>query len=456
MEEKKEEKKLWQNKPGKLEYQHLFAIGAVTFVTVSAIILFYFSVARYSGLKAGWDTFMSILQPFIIGFCMAFLMNPIMKFFEGHMLHYFLPKTKEGNEAKTQKTVRVICSILSLLVLVGIIVAFFMVVIPSLTDTIQYLVRNLDRQLYGVLEWADEITRGNYHKEIRGAEKNMDVDTWIENAWDYIRSYLKIEEDEQLVTKVTTSVISIGRLLANSIIGIIVSVYMLIDKERAKGQVKKIIYAIFKPAFANEILVITRKAHDVFYGFIIGKIIDSAIIGVICYICMWIFGFPYRMLCSVIIGVTNIIPVFGPYIGAIPTVIIIFLTNPMKGIYFLIFVVILQQIDGNIIGPKILGDSTGLSSFWVVVAIVVGAGLGGVMGMIIGVPIMAMIYWLIDRGIQRLAVKKKLSANTLDYRRLKEVDEKTLEMREFTEEEKPHESIFHEKHPSRKPKKNHE
>ena len=212
------------------------------------------------------------------------------------------------------------------------------------------------------------------------------------------------------------------------------SVYVLCSKETFKGQAKKLIYGIFRADQANVILEIGRKTRDIFYGFIIGKIIDSAIIGVICYVCMLIFKMPYPLLVSIIIGVTNIIPVFGPYIGALPTVIIIFLTEPMQGIYFLIFIIVLQQIDGNIIGPKILGDSTGLSSFWVVVAIVVGGGLFGFAGMLFGVPTMALIYYLVGRFSKHMLRKRDLPEETADYINMERVNEADHTLVEHTKE----------------------
>ena len=431
-----EEKRHWQGKPSKGEYQYLFAVAGVVIVAATAIILIYFSVARYDGLKQGWDTFMKILQPFIIGAVMAFLMNPIMMFLERNISKRFLPKAKKGKEKSVKKTIRLITSILALLIFMGIIALFSLMVIPELANTIQYLIKNLDKQLYGVLEWANDITFGNYEKAIRDAEKNMDVNLWIETVWDYIANYFEVAETEAMVQTVATGVYGVGKLIVDVILGMILSVYLLIDKEKLKGQIKKIIYGWFKPKYANLIMDVTRKGNEIFYGFIIGKLIDSIIIGIICYVCMLIFAFPYPVLCSVIIGVTNIVPVFGPYIGAVPTVIIIFLTNPMKGIYFLLFVFILQQVDGNIIGPKILGDSTGLSSFWVVVAIVVGAGVGGVVGMLLGVPTMALIYYICSRLAEYFVAKKNLPTDTMSYVNLRDVDVQTNEAVYMSPEER--------------------
>ena len=214
------------------------------------------------------------------------------------------------------------------------------------------------------------------------------------------------------------------------------------------------VYGVFSTAQANVILEICRKAAIIFYGYIIGTIIDSFMVGVVCYIAMRILQLPYAMLVSTIVGITNVIPVFGPYIGAVPSVIIIFLTNPMQGIYFLIMILVLQQVDGNIIAPKILGNSTGLSSFWVVVAIVVGGGLFGFFGMLLGVPTMALTYYLIGRFSKYLLRKKDLPEETDVYVHLKEVDLKTNEVvRKTVEEEERGYFFFPSKGSGKKKKK---
>lgn len=211
------------------------------------------------------------------------------------------------------------------------------------------------------------------------------------------------------------------------------------------GQAKKVIYAIFRPKAGNTIMEVLRKADEVFIGYFLGYIIDSLIVGCICFVVMNIIGLPYAPLISVIVGVTNIIPYFGPYIGAIPSAILIFLVNPVQAIYFLIMILVIQQVDGNIIAPKILGNSTGLSPFWVVFAILLMGGCFGVVGMIFGVPIFAMIYYLIKRLTEHFLRKKKLPVETKEYVRLDHVDINTNEMKERTEEKKVLESVKHNK-----------
>ena len=434
-----------QNQKGndKNRLKRMMTTSAVVIFTACCVILFYFSVERYQGLGEGWSKVLGVLQAILIGFGLAFLMNPIMEFFERNMLPFFVKHCK--TEENARKTTRMITSIIALVIVVGIIVLFFVAIIPELYQTIHYLVTHIEEQIDGVLDWANQITGGRYEKNIMSV-KGSGIDKAIDDGVAWVENYIDLGTKE-LVSMVATGMLNVGKLLVNCIIGIIVSVYVLCSKEVFKGQTKKLLYGIFRVDYANVILEIGRKTRDIFYGFIIGKLIDSAIIGVICYVCMLIFKMPYPLLVSIIIGVTNIIPVFGPYIGAVPTVIIIFLTQPMQGIYFLIFVIVLQQIDGNIIGPKILGDSTGLSSFWVVVAIVVGGGLFGFAGMLFGVPTMALVYYLIGRFSKYMLRKRELPEETTDYVNLEKVDVTNHTIVEHTQEyeEQTHVKVFSKK-----------
>ena len=239
------------------------------------------------------------------------------------------------------------------------------------------------------------------------------------------------------LTSITSGVIYGVKFVLNVIVGLIISVYVMADQEHFAGQAKKIVYAMFKPVRANVIVDTVRKSNEIFSGFISGKILDSAIIGVLAYIVLAIMKMPDTVLVAVIIGVTNVIPFFGPFIGAIPAIlitlligavpsfIIIVLQNPIQGLYFLIFIVVLQQIDGNIIGPKILGSSTGLSAFWVVFAILVFGGLWGFPGMLLGVPLMAVIYYVAQKTVSYFLKKRGLTTDTLAYVYLTKVDKES-------------------------------
>jgi len=207
-----------------------------------------------------------------------------------------------------------------------------------------------------------------------------------------------------------------------------VSVYLLASKEKMIGMCKKLVYASMKTERANEFVDTMRHVNSIFGGFINGKIIDSAIIGVLCFIGVTILRMPYPLVLSVIVGVTNIIPFFGPYIGAIPTTLLVLLYNPIQGIIFVVFVLALQQLDGNVIGPKILGDSTGLSSFWVIFSILFAGGMFGVLGMIVGVPAFATIYYLVKKAVEKRLQKKKMPVETECYQAVETVHAQTGEL----------------------------
>ncbi|SCW66572.1 Predicted PurR-regulated permease PerM [Lachnospiraceae bacterium C10] len=402
---------------------HVIAISAV--LSAMLIIIFYFCVERYEGLKVALDDINKVLQPVLMGFAMAYLMNPIMKFIESKVYgigDYIEKKTGYAFGEKVKKAVRTIASILAVAILIAVVVAFLSMVIPQFVKTINELVRNIHAKVGGVLDWVDEITGYRFKDELVAARKSQNIDKAIDKGIEMGRRYLNVENNNQLVSFLTALGVNVGHFFVNLVIGIFVAVYTLGSKEKLKAVFKKSIYALFPQKAANEVVITVRKANEIFYGFIIGKIIDSIIIGILCYFAMLLFGFPYALVCSAIIGVTNVIPVFGPYIGAVPTVALIFVTNPMQGIYYLLFVLVLQQIDGNVIGPKILGDSTGISPFLVLVAIVVGGGMFGVIGMLLGVPTMALMVYIVGRIFNHLIKGRGLPTGTMRYENLDYVD----------------------------------
>ena len=260
----------------------------------------------------------------------------------------------------------------------------------------------------------------------------------VEEASDFVQNWMKTDLMEKVnlwMTQLTVGMIQMIREVFNFIIGIIVSIYVLFSKEKFQKQTKKLIYAVFRPGQANMILQIGGKSNEIFGGFIIGKIIDSLIIGVICFIGLSILNMPYTMLVSVIVGVTNVIPFFGPYIGAIPSAILILLADPLKGLYFIIFVIALQQFDGNVLGPKILGNSTGLSSFWVVFSILIAGGLFGIPGMLFGVPAFAVIYYIVNMLVNSILKKKELPTDTECYGKNGYVDSEGIYIQKEKQEE---------------------
>ena len=417
-----EKEKKPQQKTNTWDIKQYIIIALVIFITFCCCTLFFFMIYRYNGFADFWKHLGVILQPITIGIVIAYLLNPIMKFLEKHLTHFLEPRMK--NRKKVKKTARATAIAGSLLFLVLIVVLLLAAIIPSISQSIQSMVTKLPEEINNLSDWVDDVTNGNTEVSDMVEEAVKKGTDAIENFWQTdvltkVQTYL---------TSITSGVIYGVKLVLNILIGLIISVYVMASKETFAGLAKKMIYAIFKPVRANIIVETVRKSNEIFGGFISGKILDSAIIGVIAYIVLAIMKMPDSILIAVIVGVTNIIPFFGPFIGAIPSFVIIVLQDPMKGIYFLIFIVILQQIDGNIIGPKILGDSTGLSSFWVVFAIMVFGGLWGFPGMLLGVPIMAVIYYIVQRSISYFLKKRGLSDQTSEYIYLTRVYKNTNEL----------------------------
>lgn len=411
-----------KQKPNSWDIRQYVMIALVIFVTFCCCTLFFFMIYRYNGFAGFWKELAGILQPITIGVVIAYLLNPVMKFLEGHIIKFLEPRMK--NQKKRNKIARGIAIAGALLFLVLIFVLLMAAVIPSIIQSIQGIVTKLPEEINNLVKWVEEITNGN-----------TQISTMVEDAVEWGTNAVSSFFEADVLTKVQTYLASITsgviygvKFILNILVGLIVSVYVMASKEVFAGQAKKIVYALFKPVRANVIVETVRKSNEIFGGFISGKILDSAIIGLLAYIVLVIMNMPDTILVAVIIGVTNVIPFFGPFIGAVPSFLIIVLQDPAKGLYFLIFVIILQQVDGNIIGPKILGDSTGLSSFWVVFAIMVFGGLWGFLGMLLGVPIMAVIYYIVQRCVSYFLKKRGLSDETSEYVSLTRVDKKTNEM----------------------------
>lgn len=411
-----------EKKPGWSAREHILIIALAVFITFCCCTLFFFLIYRYNGFTDFWRQLFGILQPITIGLVLAYLLNPVMKFIEHYVLRFLEPRMKKQEKAK--KTARGIAISGALLFLVGIVVLLIAAVVPSMAASIQEMMDTLPDEINNLVAWVEDFTRGD--SEI--AEFVGDI---FEKVTDGVQKFLEndlMEEAQQYINLITSSVVYGVKFVLNILVGLIVSVYVLTSKEIFAGQAKKIIYAVFKPVRANVIIETVRKSNEIIGGFISGKILDSAIIGVLAYIVLIIMKMPDPILVAVIIGVTNVIPFFGPFIGAIPSFIIIVLQNPIQGLYFLIFILILQQVDGNIIGPKILGESTGLSSFWVVFAIMVFGGLWGFPGMLLGVPLMAVIYYIVQRVVSYFLRKRGLTDRTEDYIYLVRVDRQTNEL----------------------------
>ena len=359
------------------------------FGAISLSILFFFLIYRFQGFGDAISKLTGILMPFIYGAVIAYLLKPVCNCVED-FLRRLLPE-KMGTAAN------MLAVTISLLFGILVVYALIMMIVPQLITSVTTLYYTARNNLNDFVDWAS-------HQEIIASnQKLLDfIETSYDNLQDTLDNLVRtklVPSMQSLLSGAALGVMSFVTFLKNIIIGLIVSVYLLASRKKFGQQGKLILYSLVKPRWANLIMEEIRYADRMFGGFINGKIMDSAIIGVLCYIACLIFKFPSALLVSVIIGVTNVIPFFGPFIGAIPATLLILIQNPIKALWFVLFVLVLQQVDGNIIGPKILGNTTGLSSFWVLFAILLFGGLWGFVGMIIGVPLFAVIYDVLKKFV---------------------------------------------------------
>ena len=359
------------------------------FGAISLSILFFFLIYRFQGFGDAISKLTGILMPFIYGAVIAYLLKPVCNCVED-FLRRLLPE-KMGTAAN------MLAVTISLLFGILVVYALIMMIVPQLITSVTTLYYTARNNLNDFVDWAS-------HQEIIASnQKLLDfIETSYDNLQDTLDNIVRtklVPSMQSLLSGAALGVMSFVTFLKNIVIGVIVSVYLLASRKKFGQQCKMILYSLIKPRWADIILEEILYADKMFGGFINGKILDSAIIGVLCYIACLIFKFPSALLVSVIIGVTNVIPFFGPFIGAIPATLLILIQNPIKALWFVLFVLVLQQVDGNIIGPKILGNTTGLSSFWVLFAILLFGGLWGFVGMIIGVPLFAVIYDVLKKFV---------------------------------------------------------
>lgn len=391
--------------------------GVTAFLVIVASILFFFCLLRFDALEDIAIMVLGILQPILYGLTIAYLLTPVMNFFERYIQKWVQKISKKQKVTTIQKISRSISILITMLLMLLLISALISMIIPQLIKSINGLAADFPDYINQLNLWINSHLDNNpqftriFNEIVNKFTQNYEK--WWDNLQPAFNSFL---------AGLTTGVKGIFNAVKNILIGLIVSIYVMFSKETFAAQSKKIVYALLEITHANQFISMARHTHKVFSSFIVGKLIDSFIIGIICFIGMSIFQMPQPLLISVIIGVTNVIPFFGPLIGAIPTAFIILLIKPSSCLYFVIFILVLQQFDGNILGPKILGEATGLSSFWVIFSILVSGGLFGFAGMVIGVPFFAVIYGSIKLLITNSLQKKQLPTKTKDYRSLSHID----------------------------------
>ena len=363
--------------------------GLTVTLSACAILVFYNTFFQNGVLLLFIEKLLRILKPVIYGVALAYLLAPVVNFFD----RVFARVDKAD---KRPALVRA-GSILATWLFVGLLgYGLLHILIPQLVVSIQTLASNVEGYYNTVYAWA-----------LRMITDYPDASGWlITHANDYYQELVNliksiIPQAQMAVAVVTGGILDILVFFKDLLVGIIVSVYLLATKELFARHSRKLLYCLTSEPHYFSVLRGAAAANRIFSGFVRGKLLDSLIIGMLCFIGASVLKLPYAPLISVIVGVTNVIPFFGPFLGAIPSALLILLDDPLKCLYFVIFVLVLQQFDGNILGPNILGNSTGLSSFWVIVAILVGGGFGGVLGMFLGVPVFACVYALVTSLLKR-------------------------------------------------------
>lgn len=390
------------------------------FGAIALSILFFFLLFRLNVVGEYLSAAANTLMPFIYGCVMAYLIYPMSQ-----RITAYLDKLTQEKWKKATLSAGIFIGLMTFAV--GIYLLLWML-LPQLIDSIVSIATGMPAMVDSLSKWIGSVLSDN--PQLQEYASNL-----LENSSTQLETWLTgtmIPKAQELITSLSASVISTLWGLFDFVIGIIVCVYVLGSADKLKRQSKMIINALAPKKYAEAIFEITYEMDQCFGGFIRGKLLDSLLIGILCFICVSIMDMPYPVLISTIVGVTNIIPFFGPFIGAIPSAILVLTVSPLQALYFVIFVFILQQFDGNILGPAILGQSTGLGSIWVLFSILIFGDMFGFVGMIIGVPTFAVIYFLISKYVFRKLREKEMDEEIEDYRmrypdKRKERDEKTIQ-----------------------------
>ena len=400
-----------------------FKWGLTAFTVLMASVLSIYIILNMTVIGKSISKLLKMIMPVVDGFVVAYLLSPLIDILENKIIFPFCKKRNIDIEGKRKGTIRGISIFFSLLVVFLLIYMFIRSVVPQVIKSIQNIIVQMPVYLESLINIANTLI------EKLGLFPNQDIVSVIENYYEDIMSFVQeniVPKMNGWVKSLSSSVFGFFGALWDLLIGFFIAVYLLSGKERFRAQTKKLIYSIFKRERANLIIEDIRYVDKTFISFFAGKIIDSIIVGMLCFIILTLFNMPYTLLISVIIGLTNIIPFFGPFIGAIPSGILILLIDPIKALYFVVIVVILQQFDGNLLGPMILGNSTGLSGFWIIFSITFFGGVFGIPGVFLGVPTFACIYAWIKRFMRGSLTEKELSTDTDDYLNLDYIDEKNV------------------------------
>ena len=403
-----------------------FRWGVTAFLVIAGSILFYYLMFHGSNIRNGWKIVTNILMPVVFGLVIAYLLTPIMNFVENKILIPLFNLLRWKESKKRRAVVRTLGIALTSFFFFFIIYVVIAMLLSQIVPSIINIIDNFDIYVNNITNWINKLFEDN--PNMRDNFLYL-LDRYSVELEKFLNDTVLKKTGEVLMT-VSLSAISVLKVLWDLTIGIIISIYVLASKEKFLGQAKKLVYALFHKDVANIVINDFRFTHRTFIGFISGKLLDSLIIGILCFIGTSIMKTPYAALVSITIGVTNVIPFFGPFLGAIPSTLLIFMvdpSHPLNCVYFMIFILALQQFDGNILGPMILGDSTGLAGFWVIFSITLFGGLFGVFGMVIGVPVFAVILAAIRSIVNASLLKKKLPLESKKYIDVCMIDDNGIE-----------------------------
>ena len=384
--------------------------GVTVFLVTAAILLFYDTLFGSRWLLGVANQMLDALQPVLMGAMIAYMLAPAIDFFEQRLFPKQVQKARE--EGLPCAAIPRAVSLILIWIIIGIAVYLLMsFLLPELYRSVVQLLGNLENYYNIIAGWIEELFHLNPEMEswVSGLMRDYynDLLTWVTNTL--------MPKAQQIVGVLSGGVLTVVFFAMDLLVGVIVSVYLLATKERSAAHGRKMVCGILSPRKTMWFFRGLHRVDEIFSGFVRGKLLDSLIIGIICFVGGRILQFPYTPLISVIVGVTNVIPFFGPFLGAIPSIFLILLVSPIQALYFLIFVLALQQVDGNIIGPAILGDKTGLSSMWVITAILVGGSFFGVIGMFFGVPVFACLYSLVNFLVRQRLKKRGYPVDTRSY-----------------------------------------
>lgn len=402
------------------EFEKYIYLMLAGFGAIALSILFFFVIYKMDMVIGLLKTAAGTLMPFIYGCVLAYLIYPISQ-----VITVYLDKLTEEKYKKFTSKVGIFGGLLIFGVAIYLLLCM---VLPQLLDSIISIATGMPAMVDSLSKWIGQLLSDN-------EQLQQLAELAIENSSSELQSWLTgtmIPKAQEMIGSLSASVLSTVSGLFDFVIGIIVCIYILNSVDKLKRQAKIIVMALVPKKASDVIFELTNEIDLCFGGFIRGKLLDSLIIGILCFICVSLMKMPFAVLISTIVGVTNIIPFFGPFIGAIPSALLILTVSPMQSLYFIIFVFILQQFDGNILGPAILGQSTGLGSIWVLFSILIFGDMFGFVGMIIGVPLFSVIYFMISKYVFRMLDKRDLNGEAEDYRsrypdRRKERDEKNVQ-----------------------------